>query len=283
MTAAPLAERAAGAVEKAVEQAAERRPLEPQQRQQLADQLAQFQRQAGGVNLLNLLTWYVPTLAGSLQARGHILAAAPAQIGSGPVLAAVLIGLALLSFLLVGLFLSPLAQVVRLEQLRLAELARGLLPATTRFGGYILLVVVAFALAAIPLALLSTLLAALAAPLAALAVLLATALFLWALLHLSMADKAVFVSGSGPVQAAGLSVALVRRYFWPALWLFVLVNVILQGTPLAWRLITGHPLGALVAMVGNAYIATGVVAGTVVFYRDRALALQGVSATERSG
>ena len=41
--------------------------------------------------------------------------------------------------------------------------------------------------------------------------------------------------------------------------------------------------GALVAMVGNAYIATGVVAGTVVFYRDRALAVRGVSATERSG
>ncbi|MSQ33989.1 MAG: hypothetical protein EXR60_06210 [Dehalococcoidia bacterium] len=159
---------------------------------------------------------------------------------------------------------------------------RELLPATARFGGYILLVGFLLLLAGISLALLATILAAVAAPLTALVVFLATALALWALLYLSLADKALFLSRSSPAEAIRRSVLLVRGHFWPALGLFILVNLILQGTPLAWRLITGHPVGALVAMLGNAYIGTGVMAGTLVFYRDRA-GIQGVPASERSG
>ncbi len=282
VTAGPLAERAISSVERTVEQAAGQRPLDEQQRQQSQEQWAQFQAQAKAINLLDLVTWYLPSLAGSIQAAGDIGAAAPAEIESWGALGGIVLGLALAGFLAVALFLGPLAQAVRDGRNRLGELRRELLPATARFGGYVMLVGALFLLVGITLALFIAILAAVAAPLAALVVFLATALAIWALLYLSLADKALFLSRSSPAEAIRRSMSLVKGHFWPALGLFVLVNLILQGTPLAWRLITGHPVGALVAMVGNAYIGTGVLAGTFVFYRDRA-AIPGVPASERSG
>lgn len=70
------------------------------------------------------------------------------------------------------------------------------------------------------------------------------------------------------------SFGLVRHSFWPTLGFVILTNMITLGfalllNPLAMR----PPAGTIVAILGNAYIGTGIVLGLLVFYRTRHLQL----------
>lgn len=94
--------------------------------------------------------------------------------------------------------------------------------------------------------------------------------------HLFFAVDAVFVSDVGPLAAIQRSVHVVRRNGWATLRLVVLTWVILSGMDRVWEaLVTGlpSPLGFAIALAGNAYIATGLIAASMIFYRDRAPAL----------
>jgi hypothetical protein len=85
-----------------------------------------------------------------------------------------------------------------------------------------------------------------------------------------LAAMAIFVDDARPIAAIGLSLRVLKRSFWSSLGLLVLSATILMGFPVVWRVFMGHPLGMVVAIVGNAYVGTGLAAATMVFYRDRA-------------
>jgi hypothetical protein len=97
---------------------------------------------------------------------------------------------------------------------------------------------------------------------------------LWAQLYLFFAPDAVFVSEVGPLRAIRHSFAVVRANFWAAIRIGVLIIVILLGMGQIWLALASRaPWGPALGIVGNAYIASGLVAASMLFYRERLEAL----------
>lgn len=127
-------------------------------------------------------------------------------------------------------------------------------------------------LAAFPATILLGLASALVPPLAAFLFLLLLVGLVYVEIHLLFALDAVFVSGTGPRAAIRRSVAIIRAYWWPAVGLLLLTWLILSGMSIVWELLAttlDRPLALSIAILGNAYIASGLIAARMVFYRDR--------------
>ncbi|MBV7339294.1 hypothetical protein KFU94_65970 [Chloroflexi bacterium TSY] len=72
------------------------------------------------------------------------------------------------------------------------------------------------------------------------------------------------------------SYALVRSSFWSTFGFFLLTTVIGGGFSLILRSVAiSAPWGTVMAIVGNAYIGTGLAVALLVFYRTRVLWLEG--------
>lgn len=73
------------------------------------------------------------------------------------------------------------------------------------------------------------------------------------------------------------SFKVVRRYFGPSVGFFAAYLLVTGAIPLAWAAMVGHPAGTLIAVVGHAFVTSGMIASAFVFYRDRAeIALEAV-------
>ena len=95
---------------------------------------------------------------------------------------------------------------------------------------------------------------------------------LFAIVHLFFAIAAIFVSGAGPLGAIQRSVGLVRRHLWPSVALMVLTWLILAGMGRVWDLLASDlqsPYGVVLGILGNAYVASGLIAAGMVFYIQR--------------
>ncbi len=90
-----------------------------------------------------------------------------------------------------------------------------------------------------------------------------------AVVYLFFLTDAVVVSEVGPIRAAINSVKVVARNFWAALGLIVLYIVIVAGTHVIWNYLSLEDWGMLAAIVGNAYIASGLTAASIIFYKTR--------------
>jgi hypothetical protein len=95
---------------------------------------------------------------------------------------------------------------------------------------------------------------------------------LFATVYLFFSVPAIFVSSAGPVQAIQRSVGTVRRHLRPSLALILLTWLILAGMGQAWELVASSvpaPYGVLLGILGNAYVASGLIAAGMVFYIQR--------------
>jgi hypothetical protein len=90
--------------------------------------------------------------------------------------------------------------------------------------------------------------------------------------YLFFAIDAIFVSGVGPLVAVQRSVAVVRRHPWPTLGLVLLTWLIMAGMDRVWELLAANlqpPFGVALSILGNAYIASGLLAASMIFYQER--------------
>jgi hypothetical protein len=263
---APLATEALEAYERSLSGSGAQ--IDAGESEQLLEGARQTVETISGVNLLAVLAWQVPSLAiGSLRLIG------PGTIELGSPLAFTLVAAALIagSLLYAALFLGAVAEPVRGGHYSPEEFPGRLQSNGTGFLKYYALVgavvVAGFLLATFVAALVSLISPALSSLIGALTVM---AIFL-ATIYLFFVDEAIFLGDMGPIAALRSSVALVWRNYWGSLLIIVLVNGVLWGTHIAWRLLTGNALGALAAIVGNGYIATGLTASVMIYYRQRAL------------
>lgn len=183
----------------------------------------------------------------------------------------------LLALVLSSLYLTVLAEAVRGE-------ARGPLERVRR-AGRVALDIVRYLLAlggfglilALPFLAISALVIV-ALPASTLLVLLIwyVALF-WAYVYTGFAPEAISLGRAGPLRAIYHSVGVVRRDLAGTLGLLLLSFVIANGLGLVWRQIAVSPPGVALAILGSAYVGSGLAAARMVFYRDR-LARWGVGA-----
>lgn len=105
---------------------------------------------------------------------------------------------------------------------------------------------------------------------------------LWAVLFLYFVIDAVVVSEVPPRRAILSSVSVVRGNFWSTLAFVVLVFIITAGTQIIWSNLGDSAWGTIAGMVGNAYIASGLTAASMYFYKDRLAGLEQHGNDERN-
>ena len=124
----------------------------------------------------------------------------------------------------------------------------------------------------VPVVLLIGFTALVSPPVAVLGGVLLAAAILFATVHLFFAVDAIFVSRAGPLAAIQRSVVLVRRHLWPSVALILLTWLILAGMGRVWDVVASSlqsPYGVALGIVGNAYIASGLIAAGMIFYVQR--------------
>jgi hypothetical protein len=62
---------------------------------------------------------------------------------------------------------------------------------------------------------------------------------------------------------------IVRHFFLQTLGLLLLITLITVGLNVVWAMLAENGAGLLLALVGHAYVGSGLVAARQVFYRDR--------------
>lgn len=107
-----------------------------------------------------------------------------------------------------------------------------------------------------------------ALPGTALAILLAWYIVLfWAYIYTCFAPEAILLSRVGPLQAIVASINIVRHNLAETLLLLLLNLLIVNGLGLIWRQLAAMPVGLPVALLGSAYIGSGLTAARMEFYR----------------
>ncbi|MBI4234204.1 MAG: hypothetical protein HY686_07180 [Chloroflexi bacterium] len=242
-------------------------PLTPDQTLQTGAQAEQLLELFANLNLLALLAWQVPALNGVL---GTTPSATPGMaLSGGTQVLGFVAGMLLLGLLLACFYFAPIGASVRGSGGSGRALARSLGWLWLRLAGYRLLLAGLLVAGVAVVVALSGVASALGpgALSVALGVLFAGGILL--AVHLFLAEEAIILAGQGPARALAQSFRIVHRNFWPCLGLWALSNVISLGMRVIWERLAAHPAGLMAAILGNAYIATGLVAAVMVFYWDR--------------
>ena len=88
-------------------------------------------------------------------------------------------------------------------------------------------------------------------------------------LHLLFVVHGILLGGRGLLPAIWESIVLIHTQFPAVVGLVVLVMMIYAGLGFVWSLPSGESWFLLIGILGNACIATGLVAATFVFYQER--------------
>ena len=225
----------------------------------------------GQMNLLGLLSWnpvgaVVPSfVAGLSSSAGETLTVATA----GNFLALVL-GVQLVGLLLGSLYLGLIGQLVRDGRPSLGRLLGRVGRYWLTFLAFIGLLLAAVLLLSLVIAVLSLVSLSLAEFLSAA---LTTAAFFVGLLlaiYLYFLTAAVVVGERGPLDAARSSFRVVQGNFWSSIFLIALTFVIGQGMLVIWDRLADGSWGVLLAVVGSAFVTSGLTAASMYFYWGRA-------------
>jgi hypothetical protein len=174
--------------------------------------------------------------------------------------------LGLTGLLLSALFLSLTAQIVRDNEVQIPALLHRVGLNAVYMGTYMALGGVLFVVVGLPLLVFATPLV-LANPMVGTMLMLIP--WLWLGFYLFLAPSAMLVSEVSPVRAMGYSFRIVRMDLWRTLAFVVSVSVIQAGVSVLWQPLMDWPWGVAFGIVGNAYVGTGLVAATMIFYRER--------------
>lgn len=186
-----------------------------------------------------------------------------------------LVGLALL---LVGLFwlavaLSVVAPSARGEPFAPRALLRQIPRCWLALLGFGAIIAATAALLFLPLVILTAVIEALGLSAGPLALLVVVPLLLL-YVCLAFTPEAIAVRQVGPLQAIKLSVLVVRHNFGRTLGLLAAIFLVDQGFPLVLGLLARQAAGVPLAIVGNAFISTALLAAGMFFFRERLLALE---------
>jgi hypothetical protein len=121
----------------------------------------------------------------------------------------------------------------------------------------------------IPFTLVFALLIALNTGLALLFTSIALGMATWLSFYGTFVIAAIVVNDASVWRAVLNSVNVVLRNFWSTLWLFILINLIGGGLTLLWQELSRGSWWTWLAILGNAYISTSLIAASLLFYQDR--------------
>jgi len=215
----------------------------------------------------------VPTIAGALTAP---MTRDPLLVSNSLAALGLWLGITLLGLLLGVLYMELLARVLPLGAAHKSDSAGSLLRNTIRHFGrvvlYALLMVAIFLVAIVPLSAVLSIFLMLAPALGTTMVAVAGGLFFVVFVYLYFVTAAIVLDDAKVLEATGRSIQLVRRNFLPVIGFVALVTMIGLGMGLLLaRVAASSPFVAVLAIVLNAWIGTGLTMALLVFYRSRVL------------
>ena len=185
---------------------------------------------------------------------------------------AVVIGIAalLVGALFGSIYQTVIAQQARDGELSILDIPRDALLAWLRLIALAVMMVAAIILLTLPMGILAAL-AKMAVPgLEGLVLACVGTVGLVAQLYLYFVSDAIFLGRVGPIQAIRRSAAVVHAGVWSTLLLAILVTATLIGMALLWSTLAAQASwGLALGIVGNAYIASGLVAAKMLFFQER--------------
>jgi hypothetical protein len=220
------------------------------------------------VNGLDALTWG-PLPLPSVQALPSSGADDPSFVTSWLDGGILLAACAALGLILGGWFYGGVALASSGVKGGPADAGRNVLRAVRNVLGLVAVQIGAAILLGLPLVLLIVFVALVSPAIAILGLALLLVGLLFAAVHLFFAVDAIFVSNAGPLSAIQRSVVLVRKHLWQSVALFVLTWLILAGMGRVWDVLASSlqsPFGVLLGILGNAYVASGLIAAGMIFY-----------------
>jgi hypothetical protein len=238
--------------------------LDPRQQEQLLVQIQNTDMRAA-IAWCNAIPVVVPGLLGLDSAT-----TGPVRLLASPLhVALAVLTFNLLALVVSSIFLTALASGVHGDPYRPRRHALHMLGALLGLCGYALVLLALGVLLALPLLALLALLREFAAGLAPLVLGLALLAWLWVYIFTGFAVEAIVLSGMGPLRSIWTSIQIVRHFFLETLGLLLLTTLIIAGLNVLWATLATTGAGLLLALVGHAYVGSGLVAARQVFYRDR--------------
>lgn len=142
---------------------------------------------------------------------------------------------------------------------RIAAVAAGQLAAAALIG-------VAGVIIAIPMLILISLLMMISQPLGVLLLVVLTLAFFWVGIVLSFTNEVIALAPQQPLHAIRTSATIVWRAFWPTIGFLALTGFIIpSGAGIIWEWLAGSPAGQLIAIIGAAYISSGLAAARIIY------------------
>ncbi|MHB8619163.1 MAG: hypothetical protein ACYDAG_06270 [Chloroflexota bacterium] len=247
--------------------------------QQYASYGALIQQSISSFNLLSLLAVYLPSLVARLGTISPLASFAPVTFVNRPLPLLLLALLAALGGLWLGcVYLGFIAQLVRDGSTNAREMARSVWRYWRRLIAFLLMVGLAVVVASVPLSLIFALLASVSPAAGAILEIVVQVAIFWGIISLFFTPEALLLDDVGPIRAMRASFQVIAGNFGASILLIGLMFLISLGLPIAWQFIAGNPVGLVAAIVGNAYIGTGVAAAGFLFFKERLTRLQRVSA-----
>jgi hypothetical protein len=91
----------------------------------------------------------------------------------------------------------------------------------------------------------------------------------WVNIYIGFYREAIVINDQGPLRAIYTSFNVVRRNFWGTLGFLAVSLIISLGSGVIWYRLVGSTAGLIVAMIGSAYIGSGLLAARMAFFRER--------------
>ncbi len=262
------------------------------QQQQSLELAKEWLRAAGTeTNLLYLLSMRIaglPSLTATFVPPTRLLAVGQRviEVHTWLALLGLVVGLTLASVLLGCFSLALLAQEARDEEMDIPYVLQVTIRSWVRLAVLLILGLLAGATLLIGISLVYSILAVVSPQLAALLFSAMAIGLLWLSVYagivLFFTPRAMILDNEGIVHSLWSSVNVVHRNVGPVIVFVLLVNVIQAGLMYIWRLLAVNTIGTLAGILGNAYVSTGLVMASLVFYRDRFVAWQDARAHART-
>lgn len=230
----------------------------------------------------NLMSWLSVSGVGVPAVNTSLDATTPLPTGTLPPIGQVadldtyvlvMIGLTVIGLLLAGLFWSLLAASVRGEPFSLTRWLRGGWYVGARLVGVGVLAVLSMLLLIVPTSLLIVILGSLSLGLASLAPALLVTVVVWGLLFAAFTVHGLALYGLPVARALRLSAWLLRAFFGATTGFVALALGIYLGLGLIWDMLAADSWLRLIALVGNAFIGTGLLTASLLYYQNRSAAL----------
>lgn len=236
----------------------------------VAELIDQIQQALAGAELVQLMGALTPMLMSDL-GPAHVpgLNALSESAVTGDAGVALLILGGVLAVLIGMSYLTMIGRLVTDRPAWGMRMAGDCVANSIRLAGVVVIVIALTALLLIPFLALGAGLYLVGVDISAVLVVLGVLVMTWAVVFFFFSAHAIVVRRAGTFDAMRASYALVHQYLLSVLGLLLLVLVIRLGTPLALQVFTETEWGVPFAIVVNAYVATGLIAATMIYFDNR--------------